>query len=55
MKYSPMENVKLYFGVKASTLWMLIVGIKVAGVKILMPWTNLLYKIFPRVEEEYEE
>lgn len=55
MKYSPMDNVKFYCGIKASSLWMLIVGFKVAGVKILVPWTNLLYKFSPQIEDEYDE
>ena len=55
MKYNPIENVKLYLGLKVSSLWMLVVGVKIAGVKILMPWTNFLYKFFPEYEYEYED
>ena len=40
-----MEKVKLYAGIKSSQQWMFIVGFKVAGVKILVPWTNLQYAI----------
>ena len=34
---------------------MLVVGVKIAGVKILMPWTNIFYKFFPEYEYEYED
>jgi len=47
MKFSPSENVKLYAGIKVQSMWMLIVGVKVAGIKLLMPWTNLQYLLFP--------
>ena len=41
MKYTVMDNVKLYLGLRRSGgHWVTIFGAKVAGVKILLPWTN---------------
>jgi len=36
----PRDSIKLYLGIKANQEWMLIFGGKIAGVKILIPWTN---------------
>jgi hypothetical protein len=49
MKFSPIENVKLYAGLKTTQNWQYIVGLKVAGVKVLVPWTSLHNLFIPEV------
>ena len=53
MKSNPMEHVKLYAGIRAGSKWQSIVGIKIAGVKIIVPWTNFENYLFPETQWEY--
>ena len=54
LKFMPFENVKFYAGIRLSNTWQFIVGVKVAGIKLLMPWANLFRYFFPVYEWEYE-
>ena len=52
LKYSPFEHLKLYAGVRWAANPILILGVKVAGFKVLIPWTNLQYTLFPWSAED---
>lgn len=53
-KYTPTENVKLYAGLRGGSSWVYIVGVKIAGVKVIVPWTNIHNYFFPQLESENE-
>lgn len=53
-KFSPTEHVKLYAGLRGGSSWVYIVGVKIAGVKVIVPWSNIHNYFFPYQEYEYE-
>ena len=51
LKWTPVENVRFYFGMQYMKNWTYIVGVKVAGIKVLVqPSTNRCFS-----EDDFEE